>query len=191
MTTIPNKRPEIIVPDTSPLIHLAAVDALSILTRLGQVIIADMVVYEATADLSKPWAVEIASWIEEGTRKGSDAPIKIEKTETGETFRLALMTDPLHRMPNAGENAIIDWLSTKTEEHEAIVVYENGRVPRAIERQGFNTNIAVMTTRALLDLAEFVGIITSGEELWKQIETAVPTINRANKTTIIRRITNI
>jgi len=149
-----------------------------------------MVVYEATADLSKPWAIEIATWIEEGMCKGSNELITIEKTETGETFRLALITDSLHRMPNAGENAIIDWLSTKTEEHKAIVVYENGRVPRAIERQGFNTDIAIMTTRALLGFAEFVGIIASGEELWKQIEKAVPTVNRANKTTIIRRTAN-
>ena len=159
-------KPKIILPDTSPLIHLAAVGALSVLNQLGSVVVADMVVYEAIGDLSKPWASEIAAWIEEGTREGSNAPIMVEQTEIGETFRLALETDPQHRMPNAGENAIIDWLGTKAETHEAIVVYENGRVPEAIRRQGFNADISVVTTRAFLALAELEGVIESGDALW-------------------------
>lgn len=185
LTTV---KPDVIVPDTSPLIHLAAVNALSILNRLGSVVLADMVVYEATADLSKPWAPEIAAWIAEGQREGSNAPVTVETTETGETFRLALQTDPSHRAPNAGEVAIVEWLAERIEDTTtgALVVYENGKVPRVIAQQGMNANIAVVTTRALLQLAELQGIIPSAEDLWQKIEAAVPTVNPAIRVNIQR-----
>lgn len=50
----PRIRPTVILPDTSPLVHLAAVDALHILTGLGRVIVVDVVALEATNDRSKP-----------------------------------------------------------------------------------------------------------------------------------------
>ncbi|KOR32320.1 hypothetical protein TI05_08015 [Achromatium sp. WMS3] len=190
MLTILKNQPRIIIPDTSPLIHLAAVNALTILQQIGQIILVDMVVYEATHDLSKPWATEIAAWIKKGSSQDDKRSIIVEQTEIGETFRLALITNPLHRMANAGENSIIDWLGTKLAEQNAIVVYENGRVPRAIERQGFDADIAVITTRALLGFAEVLGIINSGEAVWKQIEIKI-TVNRASQITMIQHTTNI
>ncbi|HSU05193.1 MAG TPA: hypothetical protein VLI93_06440 [Acetobacteraceae bacterium] len=36
-------KPTVILPDTSPLVHLAAVDALHILTDLGRVVVVDVV----------------------------------------------------------------------------------------------------------------------------------------------------
>ncbi len=59
----PIERPDVIVPDTGPLIHLAQADALHLLHQIGgRVVVADMVAFEATQDMTKPGAQEIATW---------------------------------------------------------------------------------------------------------------------------------
>ena len=48
----PIERPDVIVPDTGPLIHLAQADALHLLHQIGgRVVVADMVAFEATQDM--------------------------------------------------------------------------------------------------------------------------------------------
>jgi hypothetical protein len=49
----PHIKPTVILPDTSPLIHLATVDALPVLSRLGRVVVVD-VLLKATSEGSKP-----------------------------------------------------------------------------------------------------------------------------------------
>ncbi|MFN8693018.1 MAG: hypothetical protein ACK5XX_01265, partial [Holosporales bacterium] len=61
----PILKPEIIIPDTSPLIHLAAAGMLNLLNQAGEVVLVDMVVLEATERLDKPYARDIADWIKE------------------------------------------------------------------------------------------------------------------------------
>ncbi|MEP9402502.1 hypothetical protein [Sphingomonas sp. VNH70] len=68
-------RPDVVVPDTGPLIHLAQADALHLLHEIGgRVVVADMVVLEATQDLSRPGAARIREWIDAGTAEGSHGP---------------------------------------------------------------------------------------------------------------------
>ncbi len=95
---LPIVRPDIIVPDAGPLIHLAQADALHLLHAIGgRVVVADMVEWQATQDVTKPGASEIASWIEAGRQPGSDAPVLIAKTEIGELFRQARNSNPALR----------------------------------------------------------------------------------------------
>ena len=56
----------VIVPDTAPLIHLAAGDFLDVLSAMGRVVIPDVVALEATRLLTKDFAPQIAAWLATG-----------------------------------------------------------------------------------------------------------------------------
>ena len=176
----PITRPDIIVPDTTPLIHLALAGLLPLLHQLGgTVVLVDVVADEATRDLSKPGAEDLARWIAHGVPLGSNHPIRVERTETGQALDLARQTDPAFRAPNAGEAAVIEWLATTVQgtDRSIIVLYENGRVPGIIANQGMSANIAIITIRGFLKLAEGRGLIPSAGAAWEAVLAAAPTAN--------------
>jgi hypothetical protein len=90
MISQPAIKPTVILPDTAPLIRLAAGEALHVLTGMGRVIVVDVVAMEATYHLDKPYAREIAAWLEAGRALGSNHPVDIAETELGPLYRLAL-----------------------------------------------------------------------------------------------------
>lgn len=177
------ERPDLIVPDTGPLIHLAQADALHLLHQIGgRVVVADMVALEATQDMSKPGAREIEAWIEAGAQPGSNAPVLVAPTEIGELFLKARQSDPDVRPRNAGELAILEWLGSYVDSadhagHSVLIVYENGKIPRFVRETGLDLDTDVLTTRAFLELAERRGIIASAEEYWTRIVEAAPSAN--------------
>ena len=179
----PIERPDVIVPDTGPLVHLAQADALHLLHAIGaRVVVADMVALEATQDLSKPGAREIAAWIEAGAQPGSNAPVIVAPTEIGDLFLKARQADPDVRLRNAGELAILEWLGGYVDRaehagHGVLIVYENGKIPRFVRETGLDLDTDVLTTRALLALAERRGIVPSAEAYWQRILEAAPTAN--------------
>jgi len=176
----PIDRPDILIPDAGPLIHLAQAGALRLLHEIGgAVVIVDMVRHELVDDPSKAAAVILQDWIERGLQPGSNSPVRLEVTETGAAYRLARLVQPEFRMKGGGETAILEWLGDKIDgaDHNCIVLYENGKVPRAIAGQGLDANIDVLTTRAFLDLAERRHLIASAEDLWRTIIAASPTTN--------------
>lgn len=184
MTDIPQiERPDLIVPDTGPLIHLAQADALHLLHAVGgRVVVADMVAIEATQDLSKPGAQAIQAWIEAGRHPGSNAPVIVASTEIGELFLKARRSDPAIRPRNAGELAILEWLGSYVEHtdragHAVLIVYENGKIPRFVRETGLDLDTDVLTTRAFLELAERRGAIASADDHWRRIVVAAPTAN--------------
>jgi hypothetical protein len=173
-------RPEIVIPDAGPLIHLAMINQLGLLHLIGEaVVIVDMVRYEIVFDQTKPGAQTLQDWIEAGLHPQSNQPVRIATTETGEAFRLARLVNPSFTMRNAGEQAIINWLGENLDgtNKPSIVIYENGKVPTAIQRQGIDADIDVLTTRAFLDLAERRKIISSADDFWHQIIDVAPTTN--------------
>jgi hypothetical protein len=110
MTCPPTIKPTVILPDTAPLIHLAATEALHVLNGMGRVIVVDVVVLEATYDLGKPYARQIAEWLAAGRQTGGNQPVEVAETELGSLYRLAL--DQGLRPPrNAREIAITNWLA--------------------------------------------------------------------------------
>lgn len=179
----PIERPDLIVPDTGPLIHLACADALPLLHEIGgRVVVADMVAIEATQDPSKPGAREIAAWIDAGRQPGSNAPVLVAPTEIGELFLQARKTDPTIRPRNAGELAILEWLGGYVEHGDhagdaVLIVYENGNIPRFVRETGLDLDTDVLTTRAFLELAERRGVIADAGEVWRRIVAAAPTAN--------------
>lgn len=179
----PIERPDVIVPDTGPLIHLAQADALHLLHQVGRrVVVADMVATEATQDLTRPGAQDIADWIEAGRQPGSNAPVLVAPTEIGELFRRARAADPAVRSRNAGELAILEWLGSYVEGsehagHTVLIVYENGKIPRFVRETGLDLDTDVLTTRAFLELAARRGVIANAEDTWRRIVAAAPTAN--------------
>ena len=188
-----NDRPDIVVPDTGPLIHLAQADALHLLHEIGgRVVVADMVAMEATQDLSKPGAARIRDWIDAGNAAGSNAPVLVAATEIGELFRQARKSDPKIRPRNAGELAILEWLSGYVDgadhaDHGVLIVYENGKIPRFVRETGLNLDTDVLTTRAFLELAERRGLVPDAETWWQRIIAAAPTANPDVTITLNRR----
>jgi hypothetical protein len=182
----PDVKPTIIVPDTAPLIHLAAGDALHVLNALGRVVVVDVVMLEATYDRNKPYATEVWNWIEAGRQPGNNQPVEIAETELGPLYRLAL-EQGIRKPRNAGEIAITEWLGDELHHigGPALVVYENGRVPAMLAREGVADVVAVLTTRNLLALAQDHGVIADADSVWSRIVKAVPTANPTSARTFI------
>ena len=164
--------PVIIIPDTTPLIHLAAGDLLHVLPAMGRVVVPDVVALEATRLPDKPWAREIAAWFKA-------AAVEIASTEIGELYQLAIETG--RRPPrNAGEIGILSWLQTNLAKQgaNALVVFEDARVPRLIAAEGLGSGVLAVTTLDFLDLAEASGVISSAEAALLTIVERAPTASR-------------
>jgi hypothetical protein len=185
----PAIKPTVVIPDAAPLIHLAAGDALTVLNGMGRVVVPDVVVLEATYNPDKPYAREITAWIEAGQERGSNAPVEVAATEIGGLYRIAL-DQGLPRPRNAGEIGIATWLADNLSDigGPALVVYENGRVPNMLAREGVAAIVAVATTRNMLHMAQEEGIIPDAEALWARITAATPTVNPASILTIINPV---
>jgi hypothetical protein len=186
----PIDRPDVIVPDTGPLVHLAQAGALGLLHEIGRrVVVTDMVAIEATAELAKPGAADIRDWLEAGRAPGSNAPISIEATDVGRAFQTARRADPTFRWRGAGELSILEWLRDEVDraERAVLIVYENGKVPRLIGDYGIDADIDIVTTRAFLELAERQKVVGSADEVWRRITEAAPSANPAITVTMHRR----
>jgi hypothetical protein len=163
--------PTIIIPDTGPLIHLAAGDLLHVLPAMGRVIIPDAVTLEAIRLPDKQWAPEVAAWLALGHAE-------IVETDMGGLYQL--MIDMGRKPPrNAGEISIIEWLLEYLEEGNgpAVVIYEDRRVGRMVGREPELEAVGLLTTRSFLELAEERRIIPSAEAAWRRIFAAAPTAN--------------
>jgi len=185
----PSVKPTVIVPDAAPLIHLAAGDALTVLNSMGRVVVPDIVELEATYFADKPYARDIAAWIAAGRTSGSNRPVEVAQTEIGSLYRIAL-EQGLPRPRNAGEIGIAAWLADNLAHvgGPALVVYENGRVPSMLSREGVAAVVAVATTRNFLAMAQEACIIADAEALWERITTAIPTVNPASTLTFINPV---
>lgn len=182
----PRLKPTVVVPDTAPLIHLAAGEALFVLNALGRVVVPDVAALEATYFADKPYARDIAAWIAAGRQPGANQPVEVAETEIGGLYRIAL-DQGLPRPRNAGEIGIAAWLADNLAQigGPALVVYENGRVPGLLSREGVAAVVGVATTRNVLAMAEDSGVIDDAGAVWQRIVAAVPTANPASVLTII------
>jgi hypothetical protein len=143
-----------VVPDATPLIHLAQAGLLHLLHEGGgAVVLVDMVAHEVTRDLEKPGIAILRDWMDAGRQPGSNRPVRVEETETGRLYAAVLETRPDYKLRNGGETAIVEWLAeTIVGTNKAVIVlYENGRVPIVVRNQSLDADIDVLTTRAFLE----------------------------------------
>jgi hypothetical protein len=179
-------RPAVVLADTSPLIHLAAVKKLDLLFEFGNVVIADVVELEAAFDLEKPFAREIREWID-AHQKG-ERRVTIGKTDLGPVYELALRTGT-ERPRNSGERAIVDWLAENIVHTggPALVIYANGKIPNMLRREGLPEDVVVVTSRYFLRLAQEFKLVANADELWAQIESIDHRSNPQAEATLIQR----
>jgi predicted nucleic acid-binding protein len=180
--------PVVVLPDMSPLIHLAAAGRLALLQEFGRVVVMDIVAFEASGDLTRPWARDVAEWLQRGQEAGSNQPVEVAKTEIGEAYRLARQADPGFTMRDAGDRAIRDWLVDMLPEigGPALVIYEDKRMPRLIQREHLEEVVVVATTRAVLSFAEERGLISSAEEVWNDIVKLAAGANPSQAVQVLR-----
>ena len=148
-------RQPIIVADAGPLIRLAAAGLLDTLRGLNRrVVLVDRVEDEVVGDRSKPFAAEIAEWIE---RSGDD--LLHVQTITGEgiaSLRARARTpkeDALLKsaLRDSGELALREFVAhwRPTESASALVVYEDAKVATLFLDSDFS--VTLMTTLAFAE----------------------------------------
>ena len=144
------ERDPIVMADTGPLIRLAAAGLLDGLRATNRrIVIVDRVEAEATEDRSKPFANEIAAWIErnsdaiERARTVIGAGVQQLQSEPNTPEQQRLLKAALR---NSGEKAIRDFLEDWAPATSgALVVYEDEDVPEAL--QTTRVPLVLMTTR--------------------------------------------
>jgi hypothetical protein len=161
MMTRDDRQP-IIVADAGPLIRLAAAGLLDTLRGLNRrIVLVDRVEEEVVGDLSKPFASEIAAWIE----RSGDAILRVQ-TITG--FGIASLRerkrtakeDALLKsaLRDSGELALREFVShwRPTEGASALVIYEDAKVATLFLDADFP--VTLMTTLAFAETVAEWGV---------------------------------
>lgn len=148
-------RQPIVVADAGPLIRLAAAGLLDTLRGLNRrVVLVDRIEEEVTGDRSKPFAEDIAAWIE----RSGDALLRVQ-TITGEgiaSLRARARTpkeDTLLKtaLRDSGELALREFVAhwRPTESASALVLYEDAKVATLFLDADFS--VTLMTTLAFAE----------------------------------------
>jgi hypothetical protein len=173
-----DERDPIVMADTGPLIRLAAAGLLDALRATNRrVVIVDRVEAEATGDRTKPFAAEIAAWIDrnadtvERPRTVIGAGIEKLESEPSTPEQQRLLKAALR---DSGERAIRDFIETWAPNSSgALVIYEDDDVPKIL--QSSRVPIQLMTTRRFArQLAEWginVDAVAAIEEVAKTFTT--------------------
>ncbi len=155
-------RQPIIVADAGPLIRLAAAGLLDTLRGLNRrIVLVDRVEDEVIGDLSKPFALEIAAWIEH-----SGETLLRTQTITGEgiaSLRARARTpqeDALLKtaLRDSGELALREFVAhwRPTESASALVIYEDAKVATLFLDADFP--VTLMTTLAFAEMVAEWGV---------------------------------
>ena len=154
----------LLVTDSSPLITLAAADALSCLTRLGlPIIIPDMVYVEVTQDMARLGASQIVDWVRE-----AGANVRIAPTRIYSEFEALRMLDPKTRSRGRGEQAALEILNAelaRLPETHAFLLFEDSDVGKRSFVRALPENVAAISTGDLLRELEFAGLIQSADHI--------------------------
>jgi hypothetical protein len=155
-------RQPIIVADAGPLIRLAAAGLLDTLRGLNRrVVLVDRVEDEVVGDQTKPFAAEIAAWIE----RSGDTLLRVQ-TVTGEgiaSLRARKRTpkeDALLKsaLRDSGELALREFVGhwRPTDSASALVLYEDSKVAAIFLDSDFS--VTLMTTLAFAETVAEWGI---------------------------------
>ena len=160
------RRLGLLVTDASPLITLAAGDALECLTMPGvPVVIPDMVYVEVTEDIAKLGSEQIVEWA-----RRHHGQVEIAPTTTFAEFQTLRATNPRTRSRGRGERAALEVLNAAIAEEpdlEAILLFEDSDIRRRRFVRGLPERAAALSTGDLLYELEAAGRIQSSAELDK------------------------
>lgn len=177
---------DLVTADTGPLIHLASIGELGLLEHFGAVHIPDLVVLEAVYP-GKPFAEEIRAWLVAGAESGR---VKIAETSIGKVLQDARVHNPKSKLRDGGEMAILEWLLKEVDGNDksALVIYENGSVPKMIQNHSADLSAAVVTTRTFFSICEKEGITKSADKLWEKLMISAPNTNPARNISLHGKI---
>jgi hypothetical protein len=158
------RRLGLIVTDASPLITLAAGDALECLTMPGvPVIIPDMVYFEVAQDYAKLGSEAIVEWARRHRRQ-----VEIVPTTTFTEFQTLRVTNPRTRSRGRGERAALEVLNAAIAEEpeiEAILLYEDNDIRRRRFVRALPERVTALATCDLLHELEAAGRIQSSDHI--------------------------
>lgn len=154
----------LLVTDASPLITLAAADALDCLTMPGlRVIIPDMVYFEVTQDLARTGATIVVDWA-----RRHPGQVEIVPTTTFAEFQTLRAADPATRSRGRGELAALEVLNTeidRTPDLEALLVFEDSDVRTRRFVRALPERVTALSTGDLLHELEAAGRIQSSDHI--------------------------
>jgi hypothetical protein len=158
------RRLGLIVTDASPLITLAAGDALECLTMPGlRVIIPDMVYFEVTQDLARTGAGDIVEWA-----RRHHGQIEIAPTTVFSEFQVLRAADGKVRSKGRGEQAAAEILNAEIEldsDLEALLLYEDNDIKSRRFAGALPERVTPLSTGDLLRELEAAGRIQSADRV--------------------------
>ncbi len=139
----------LLVTDASPLITLAAADALECLTMPGlRVLIPDMVYFEVTQDLAKTGAEDIVQWA-----RMHQGQVELVPTSVFSEFQIVRLADERARSKGRGEQAALEVLSAEIDRDadlEAVLLFEDNDVKTRRFVLGLPERVTALSTGDLL-----------------------------------------
>ena len=154
----------LIVRDASPLIALAAGEALECLTMPGlRVVIPDMVYFEVTQDLARTGAGDIVEWA-----RRHHEQVEIAPTSVFSEFQIVLAADAKARSKGRGEQSAAEILNAEIERDadlEAILLYEDNDIKTRRFVGALPERVMALSTGDLLRELEAAGRIQSADHV--------------------------
>ena len=158
------RRVGLIVTDASPLITLAAGEALECLTMPGvPVIIPDMVYYEATRNFAKLGSEQIVEWAQR--HRGQ---VEIAPTNTFAEFQTLQVTNPRTQSRGRGEQAALEVLNAAVAQYpalEAILLFEDSDLKTRRFVRALPERVAPLSTGDFLYELKKAGRIQSSDHI--------------------------
>jgi hypothetical protein len=158
------RRLGLIVTDASPLITLAAGDALECLTMPGlRVVIPDMVYFEVAQDLARTGAADIVAWA-----RRHYGQVEIAPTSVFSEFQVVRAADPNTRSKGRGELSAAEILGAEIErdaELEALLLYEDNDIRTRRFVGALPERVMTISTGDLLRELEAAGRIQSADHI--------------------------
>lgn len=154
----------LIVTDASPLITLAAADALKLLiVPKIPIAIPDMVYHEVTIDIAKLGATSVINWVRENR-----SLIRIEPTEVYAEYQALLQINPKTPSRGRGERAASEVLQDAVNhdaELSAFLLYEDSDISRRKFADLLPERVLPITTGGFLNELEAAGKIQSAKHI--------------------------
>ncbi len=158
------RRLGLIVTDASPLITLAAGEALECLTMPGvSVIIPDMVYAEVTEDLAKLGADDVVQWA-----RRHHGQVEIAPTTVFAEYQALRAANPRTRSRGRGEQAALEVLNAAIAEDldlEAVLFFEDADVRKRRFVRALPERVMALSTGDLLRELEAAGRIQSADHV--------------------------
>jgi hypothetical protein len=159
-----SRRLGLIVTDASPLITLAAAEALDCLTMPGlPVIIPDMVYTEVTQDLARLGAEEVVHWV-----RRHHGQVEIAPSEVFAEFQALLTINPNTRSQGRGEEVALEVLAAAVEadrELHAILLFEDSDIRSRSFVRVLPERVTALSTGDLLHELEAAARIQSSDHI--------------------------